>query len=432
MSEVTKLKILFFLKFCAEAMFLPFLAIYYKSLGFNAAAIGVFLAIPPIVGISLSPIYSVICRNIKVTKTIYMVITILNAICMFIFFQVKDYYALIALIILINMFQANNFGVLEAFSSVCANHNKTDYSKVRVYGSIAYVLGLSLSGFIARFSSFYVASIVAIVFTLASAIITIFLNVTNEQNHEKRDVKALIHNKKYWLFTLFFMVFFGTLNVGDDFCSTYMETTKNMSVDVIGYIFSVYVIVECAVMIFLSRFKKKFKFSHLYTIATFAVILRYLIFALGAPAPVIMAAGLLKGITWGIHAYLWGQYIVHITGKHNGTLAIIVEIFIVNVFQAVLKVLLGHVIDRTSYYVFYLIVACIEIAALIFFVIIYRNDDYRSMPNKKRRIRKKTIEDNLEREEMKESIMGGLNDIEKGCVKDGELALKEIRNKYDL
>ena len=35
MSEVTKLKILFFLKFCAEAMFLPFLAIYYKSLGFK-------------------------------------------------------------------------------------------------------------------------------------------------------------------------------------------------------------------------------------------------------------------------------------------------------------------------------------------------------------------------------------------------------------
>ena len=396
MSEVTKLKILFFLKFCAEAMFLPFLALYYKNLGFNTAAIGVFLAIPPIVGISLSPIYSIICRNIKVTKIIYMVITILNAICMFIFFQVKDYYALIVLIILINMFQANNFGVLEAFSSVCANHNKTDYSKVRVYGSIAYVFGLSLSGFIARFSSFYVASLVAIAFTLASAIITIFLNVTNEEKHEKRNVKALIRNKKYWLFTLFFMVFFGTLNVGDDFTSTYMETTKNMSVDAIGYIFSVYVIVECAVIIFLARFKKKFKFLHLYTIATVAIILRYMIFALGAPAPVIMAAGLLKGITWGIHAYLWGQYIVHITGKHNGTLAIIVEVFIVNVYQAIFKILMGHVIDKTSYYVFYLILALIEILILIFFIIIYRNDDYRSMPNKKRKRRVKKVEETKE------------------------------------
>lgn len=393
MSEVTKLKILFFLKFCAEAMFLPFLAIYYKNLGFNNTQIGVFLAIPPIVGISLSPIYSVICRNIKVTKIIYTVITILNAISMFIFFQVTDYYAIIALIIIINIFQANNFGVLEAFSSVCANHNKTDYSKVRVYGSIAYVFGLSLSGLIAKFSSFYVASIVAIGLTVASAIIAIFLKVTNEQNHEKRDVKALIHNKKYWIFTIFFMVFFGTLNVGDDFTSTYLETTKNMSVDTIGYIFAVYVIVECAVIIFLARFKKKFKFSHLYTIATSAAVLRYLIFALGAPAPVIMAAGMLKGITWGIHAYLWGQFIVHITGKHNGTLAIIVEIFIVNVFQASLKVLLGNVIDKTSYYVFYLIVACIEILALIFFIIIYRNDDYRSMPNKKRKKKVEKIEE---------------------------------------
>ena len=195
------------------------------------------------------------------------------------------------------------------------------------------------------------------------------------------------------------MIFFGTLNVGDDFSSAYMETTKNLSVDAIGYIFSVYVIVECAVIIFLVRFKKKFKFSHLYTIATFAVIIRYLIFALGAPAPIIMMAGLLKGITWGIHAYLWGQFIVHITGKHNGTLAIIVEVFIVNVYQAVFKILMGHVIDHTSYYVFYLILACVEILALIFFIIIYRNDQYRSSPNKKR---KKKVIEKEEKEEIKD------------------------------
>ena len=409
MNDVTKLKILFFLKFCAEAMFLPFLAIYYKSLGFNAAAIGVFLAIPPLVGISLSPVYSIICRNIKVTKIIYTIITILNAISMFIFFQVTNYYAIIALVIILNMFQANNFGVLEAFSSVCANHNKTDYSKVRVFGSLAYVLGLSLSGFIAKMSSFYVASIFAIAFTLASAILTIFLKVPNEEKHEKRDVKALIHNKKYWIFTVFFMVFFGTINVGDDFTSAYMETTKNMSVDAIGYIFAVYVIVECAVMIFLARFKKKFKFSHLYTIATFATILRYLIFALGAPAPVIMAVGMLKGISWGIHAYLWGQFIVHITGKHNGTLAIIVETFIVSAYQAILKIVLGNLIDKTSYYVFYLIVASIEILALIFFIIVYRNDDYRSMPNKKRKKKvieeKETIEYSVTKENADEPVL---------------------------
>ena len=408
MKDLTKLKILFFLKFCAEAMFLPFLAIYYKNLGFNNVAIGVFLAIPPIVGISLSPIYSIICRNIKVTKIIYSVITILNALFMFIFFQVDDYYPLIALIILINVFQANNFGVLEAFSSVCANHNKTDYSKVRVYGSIAYVFGLSLSGFIAKISSFYVASIIAIGLTLASAIIAIFLNVTNEEKHEKRNVKALIKNKKYWIFTLFFMVFFGTLNVGDDFSSAYMETTKNMSVDTIGYIFAFYVVVECAVIIFLVRFKKKFKFSHLYTIATFAIILRYLIFALGAPTPIIMIVGSLKGLTWGIHAYLWGQFIVHITGKHNGTLAIIVEVFIVNVYQAIFKILMGHIIDNTSYYVFYLVLACVEILALIFFIIIYKNDQYRSSPNKKKKIKEevleKTLEEHKESEKTKEQI----------------------------
>ena len=65
------------------------------------------------------------------------------------------------------------------------------------------------------------------------------------------------------------------------------------------------------------------------------------------------------------------------------------------------EIVLGNVIDKTSYYVFYLIVACIEILALIFFIIIYRNDDYRSMPNKKRKKKVEKIEEVKEETEQK-------------------------------
>ena len=411
MSEITKLKLIFFLKFCAEAMFLPFLAIYYKSLGFNAATIGLFLAIPSIIGISLSPVYSIICRNIKVTKLIYSIITILNVVCMFLFFQFKTYTPLLVIVILLNMFQANNFGVLEGFASVCANHNHTDYSRVRVFGSIAYVLGLPISGFITKISNFYLASILTMAFTLASAILCFFLHVDNEEHHEKRNIKKLATNKKYLLFTVFFILFFGTMNVGDDFFGTYMEELKGFTYDTFSYLWSSFIIVECVVIIFLYRFKKKFKFRHLYTLAAFCLVIRYFTIALGAPVPVLIITGLTKGITMGIHAFLWGQFIVHITGKNNATLAIIVETFIVSVYQAVLKITLGHVIDHTSYYVFYLILSYAIVIALIFFIIIFRNDDYVSMAKKKPRQKKnnknnddnKTI-DNEENENKKENI----------------------------
>ena len=395
LSNLTKLKILFFLKFCAEAMFLPFLAIYFKNLGFSAKVIGLFLAMPPLVGITLSPIYSVICKNVKVTKNIYTVITILNAICMFLFFKLTNYTGLLVVIILYNIFQANNFGILEAFASVCSNHEHTDYSKVRVYGSIAYVFGLSFSGFITKFSSFFVASMIALVFTLLSALFSYLLPITlDKEKHQKRDVKALIKHKQFILFAIFYTIFIGTMNVGDDFYGTYMETTKGFTYDTYGYVWASFIVVECFVIIFLYRFKKKFKFKHLYAIAIVCAIIRFFTNAYGGALPIVITLGLTKGITMGIQAFLWGQFIIHITGKHNGGLAIIVSTFVINVYQALLKIVLGHVIDSTSYYVFYLILAYALILAFIYFIIVYRNDEYISMKDQTKKHNKKKQETN--------------------------------------
>ena len=426
LSNLTKLKILFFLKFCAEAMFLPFLAIYFKDLGFNAKTIGLFLAIPPIVGICLSPIYSAICKNVKVTKNIYTVITILNAICMFLFFKLTSYYALLVVIILYNIFQANNFGLLEAFASVCSNHEHTDYSKVRVFGSIAYVFGLPLSGFITKFSSFFLASMLALVFTILSAVFSFILPITlDKEKHQKRDVKALITNKEFILFAIFYTIFLGTMNVGDDFYGTYMESTKGFTYDTYSYVWASFIVVECFVIIFLYRFKKKFKFKHLYTIAIFCAIIRFFTNAYGGALPIVITLGLTKGITMGIQAFLWGQFIIHITGKHNGGLAIIISTFVINIYQALLKIGLGHVIDATSYYVFYLILAYMLILSFVFFIIVYKNNEYISMKDQKKKKKQVKVQ---ELNDTDNEVINNTLESENNTIDSKEKRLNEVKS----
>lgn len=377
MKDLTKLKIVFFLKFCAEAMFIPFLALYYKSLGFNEAIIGVFLAIPPIVGITLTPIYSIICKNVKITKMVFSFISIIELLCMYLFFKLTSFYNLLFVAILFNVFHANNFGLVEAFSSVCANNNNTDYSKIRVYGSFAYVIGLTLSGFITRIGSFFIATVISMVLTVIAIIFSFYLKVdTKESSIEKRNVKNLLKNKNFYLFVIFFMIYVGSMNVGDDFFSTYLKETKGISNDIFGYIWASFILVEALVIIFLYSMKKKIKFRHLYMIAIILSILRFFISALGAPLPLIIIFGLTRGITWGIHAYLFGQYIVYITGKSNGGLAIMISSMVINIYQASLKVLLGKLIDLTSYYIFYLLLSYLLIFSFIFFFVVYKKNEY--------------------------------------------------------
>ena len=389
MKDLTKLKILFFLKFMAEAMFIPFLALYYKSLGFTETNIGLFIAIPPLIGICLTPIYSIVCKNVKVAKTTFSIISIISLVCMFLYFKLTSYAGLLTVIVLFNIFHANNFGLLEAFASVCASNNNTDYSKVRVYGSFAYVFGLVLSGFLTRLDSFFLAICIAGGLTAISIIISFTLHVTpTNEVVEKRDLKALFKTRNYFIFIIFMALFIGTTNVADDFYSTYLKETKGFSNDTYGYLQASFIVVEGLVIIFLFSFRKKFKFRHLYFFAIFFPILRYFASALDAPIYVLVLIGLTRGITWGIHSYLWAQFIVNIVGKKNGTFGVMIAVMTLNLYQAIMKILLGRLIDATSYFIFYLVISYILIFVLIYFVLIYHKNDYVNNFQKEIEIRK--------------------------------------------
>lgn len=379
MKDLTKLKIVFFLKFLAEAMFIPFLALYYESLGFSEATIGIFIAAPPLIGICLTPIYSIICKNVKVAKMTFSIISILSLCCMFLYFKFTSYTSLLCIIILFNIFHANNFGLLEAFASVCATNNNTDYSKVRVYGSFAYVIGLVSSGFITRTSSFFISVIIAGILTVIAIIFSFLLKVTpTNEVVEKRDLKALFKNKRYFIFIIFMALFIGTTNVADDFYSTYLSKTKGFSYDSYGYLQASFIVIEGLVIIFLFSFRKKFKLRYLYTIAIVFPIIRYFLSALNAPLPVIVLIGLTRGITWGIHSYLWAQFIVNLVGKKNGTFGVMIAVMTLNLYQATMKIILGRIIDETSYFIFYLIISYILIFVLLYFIVFFRKNDYKN------------------------------------------------------
>ncbi|MCR5462202.1 MAG: MFS transporter [bacterium] len=377
MSDLTKLKIVFFLKFMAEAMFIPFLALYYESLGFSEAVIGIFIAIPPIIGISLTPIYSIICKNVKVAKMTFSIISIISLTCMFLYFKFTDYKVLLAIIITFNIFHANNFGLLEAFASVCAANNNTDYSKVRVYGSFAYVAGLVLSGFLTRVTSFFISASIAGILTAIAIIFSFTLHVTpTNEKVEKRDLKALFKNKRYFIFIIFMALFIGTTNVADDFYSTYLSKTKGFSYDSYGYLQASFIVVEGLVIVFLFSFRKKFKLKHLYFLAIIFPIIRYFLSALNAPLFVIVLIGLTRGITWGIHSYLWAQFIVNLVGKKNGAFGVMLAVMTLNLYQAIMKIILGRLIDSTSYFIFYLIISYILIFVLIYFITFFHKNNY--------------------------------------------------------
>ena len=138
-------------------------------------------------------------------------------------------------------------------------------------------------------------------------------------------------------------------------------------------------------MVFLIAFRKKFKFRHLYLTAITLSICRFTVSAIGAPIYFIVAFGLTRGVTWGIHGYLWGQFIVHITGKKNSTLAIMIAAMIINAYQATLKIFMGKFIVKYGYHTFYLIILYVLIFSFIYFFTVYHNNDYKNADSQEKK-----------------------------------------------
>ena len=96
-----------------------------------------------------------------------------------------------------------------------------------------------------------------------------------------------------------------------------------------------------------------------------------------------------------------------------------------SLYQALLKIGLGHVIDATSYYVFYLILAYILILSLVFFILVYKNNEYISMKDQKKKNKK--IE-NTEKADTNIELTNNTLESENNTIDSKEKRLDEVKS----
>ncbi|MDD3348838.1 MAG: MFS transporter, partial [Bacilli bacterium] len=77
MREITKYKLNAAIRYFGDAFFYPFFALYLINSGLTESKIGFILSITPIIAIIANPIYSHLCQDIKTTRKVLRIITIM-------------------------------------------------------------------------------------------------------------------------------------------------------------------------------------------------------------------------------------------------------------------------------------------------------------------------------------------------------------------
>ncbi len=379
-NETNKYKILSFVRYLGDGFFYPFFALYLHSVELLEAKIGFILSLAPLIGILMNPIYSHFCKDIKKTRKCLRMISAIEGVFIAIIPFTSDFYLLSILTILVAIFGACHYGLMDSLCAVYCSSEKINYSSIRVFGSSAYIIATGLGGFICEYLGYSLCFILACVLFAISSImyeLIVPINIEEEKKIEKVNYKLLFKNKKYVLFLVFYCLLMGTTSSSDSFFSVYLES-RQVSKETYGLVYSYFVLFEVVLLIILNKSSRKFSDNKLLLIASICLFLRMFINYLYLPVPIILVLSGLRGIGYAIVLHVSFKYIVKIVKESWATFAIMLCTLAQQIYIVLFNNINGVLIEKFSYKMFYLLASIIALCTIIIAIVrlyLYKNEE---------------------------------------------------------
>lgn len=376
MSNLSKYKIITIIRYFAEALFFPFISLFLSNNGLSTTEIGLIIGLIPLAGLLMNPLYSYLCKTPKVTKTVLAIMSTIEAILITIFVFVSGFVPSLILVVLISITSSSNFGLIDSLLTLVAKQNNKPFSSIRVFGSSSYMVGAFLAGYITKWTSYRVLFIIAAVFFVVVTLVYLLTQspqmVSDENDINNTRFIDIIKNKSFVLYLLFYVLLIGTMQIGDDYFSLYLQSRGGDASDYSNVMFG-FIIVEIMVMLVLSKWGDKLKRKlKLFFVATIVLILRLIIQSIPSiPQWALIVSQLTRGITWGIALYLSTSYVLKLLEDKAATRGIMLIMMINQIFTSLFKLVGGYVIDLIGYAHFYLILVGTSIISLGVFLIYY-------------------------------------------------------------
>lgn len=370
MNETFKYKLLTALRYLGDSFYYPFIALYLSSRGLIEDKVGLILAISPIIGIICNPIYSKICKNVNITKIVLGIISILEGLIICAISFHTQFVSLTVLVLLLSVFGACHYGMMDSLLTVYCATTDMRFSKIRIFGSIAYVIGTTAGGYVIKFVNYQLCFGIATLLFLITGLLYLLCKPIDikEEVVEKPTYKELLSHKEFYLYCIVYALLLGSAFASDHFFSLFLKT-KGIGEDGYGLVYSYYVIVECITLFVLGKWKKEFKADNIILICGIALFLRQFINFLDLPAPIIVVAAGFRGFFFALFLHTTYSYCEKLLGKRLSIIGIMTMALLQAIVLAILEFTDGIIIKNNGYQMFYLLMMILAFVAIILQVV---------------------------------------------------------------
>ena len=289
----------YLLYYGANACVLPYIILYYQSLGFSGAQIGLLFAISPLITLFGAPFWTGLADTSHRHKLI-MSITILGSIGLAVLFPVvKTITAVFVLLSLFSIMIAPINSFADTATLTMLGDQKNMYGRIRVGGTIGWGVIAPIAGIvIARYGlSWAFWSYAALLFIGFFVSQQFVYGQVRQQVSIKSGMRELFSDRRMVLFLSTAFVTGMALTSINSFLSAYMNEL-GISRSILGFALSIATIAEFFVLFFGDRLLARLKPHGLLVLAMFATTLRLFLYAVFHTAAGILACQLINGFTF--------------------------------------------------------------------------------------------------------------------------------------
>lgn len=286
----------YFLYFAAFASLLPFFVIFYQSLGFNGAQIGLLTGVPPLITLFGAPFGTGLADRTRRHKLI-MGLGLAVAIAVALLLPAFTGFAMVfALIILFNIFMSPVASLSDSATMSMLGEERAMYGRIRMGGTIGWGLFAPIAGvLVLKYgldSAFWTFAVIMFINLLVSRKF-IFAD-TEGQSSNNGGIRVLLTNPRWIIFLLFaFLGGVGAFSVAA-YLYPYMAELGANSREM-GIALTIATLTEIPVFFFGNRLVKRFGSYGLFMIALVLIGIRSLLYAVASTTLMVWVVQIFSG-----------------------------------------------------------------------------------------------------------------------------------------
>src|SRR5260221_83567 len=293
----------YLLYFGANACFLPYIVLYYQSLGFSGAQIGILSAISAVFSL-VGALFWRAFADVSRRHRLIMSMTLLVAIGLAVLFPFARTIASVLVLVSLYSFMVapvNSFA--DASTMTMLGDQQNMYGRVRVGGTIGWgvvapIAGLVIEKYGLNFAFWSYAILLFIGFLVSQRF------VYSEVKHQvsiKHGMRELFSNRRMVLFlTMAFVTGMALMSI-NAFLAAYLSEL-GIKKSLLGFALAIATVAELPVLFFGDRLLAKLKPHGLLILSMFATMIRLFLYATVTSAVGILIFQLINGFTF---ATLW-------------------------------------------------------------------------------------------------------------------------------